>query len=137
MRSDQIFVLLLVISLPISGCLESDPAADNGSYSFQSSDGVDDGAIMIEMLEGEDISYSIITIYVESNEFSECSQGEEVNCWARSDSTDDVWSVGESIDIYTGNEGTYSATIDIVKHGEDGGTLNIGHVKYSNEPEPE
>jgi hypothetical protein len=136
MRRNTIIVLLVVILLPISGCLGSDTAAD-GSYSFQSSDGVDDGAIIVEMLEGEDISYSIIRIYVESNEFSECSQSEEVNCWDRSDSLDDIWSVGDNIDIFTGNEGTYSVTIDIMEYGEDGDTLNIGHVKYSNEPEPE
>ena len=151
MKKSIILVFALAALLPLSGCLGGDMAStvENGSlvaWEFDAQepicidtpaycgDGVDDGEIILSMVNGEDISYSVVRIAVSDVELPECGQGEETNCWDKSDSGDNIWSVDESIKLYTDNEGTYSVSIKVMEYSEEPyGNKVMGEVTYSHE----
>ena len=153
MKKNVILVFALAALLPLSGCLGGDmaPANEDGGlvmWEFDArepicidtpaycGDGVDDGEIIVEMVNGEDISYSVVRIYVSDVELSECSQGEETNCWDKSDSYDDIWSVDDNIRLYTDNEGSYSVTIKVMEYGEEPyGNKLLDELTYYHEVE--
>lgn len=151
MKKKMVLAFVLAALLPLSGCLAGDmaPANEDGAlfmYNFEArepicidtpaycGDGVDDGEILLYMVSGGDISYSVVRIYVSDVELPECNQGEETNCWDKSDPYDNIWSVDDNIRLYTDNEGTYSVTIQVMEYGEEpyGNTI-LGEVTYSHE----
>tara|TARA_B100000900_G_scaffold245639_1_gene208868 strand:- start:6455 stop:6919 length:465 start_codon:yes stop_codon:yes gene_type:complete len=151
MKGNIIFVFSLAALLPLSGCLGGDlaPVNEDGGlvlWEFDArepicidtpaycGDGVDDGEIILNMVNGEDISYSVVRIYVSDVELSMCGQGEEANCWDKSDSYDDIWSVDQNVRLYTDNEGTYSVSIKVMEYGEEPyGNTYLDEVTYYHE----
>lgn len=148
MKKRIIFVFALAVLLPLSGCLGLAPANEDGDlvlYSFDADepicfdgggcgDGIDDGEIILEMIKGGDIAYSVVRISVGDVDLPECGQGEETNCWDKSDAYDNIWSVDDYIRLYTDNEGTYSVTITVMEYGEEPyGNTVLGEVYYSHE----
>ncbi len=150
MNKNVILVFVLAALLPLSGCLagEMAPANEDGELVFwefnayepycetfggSCGDGIDDGEIRLKMEMGEDISYSVVRIYVSDVELPECNQGEQTNCWAPQ-TNENIWSVDDTIELYTDNEGTYSVTIQVMEYGEEPyGNTFLDEVTYSHE----